>query len=107
MGYTGVRESNQPDQRKIKKKTITQESNGRTIEYRVHEYLNQILVDVVVDGKRHTTGTPEPTDMMVQGRHVYGRIVNVQIGTENIWNQVWTAYSESKTDLESSFDYQL
>lgn len=88
-------------------RTIKRESNGREFEFNIYEYLNDILVEVRVDGKRHTTAKPEVHHEMLQGKQHYGRIGKVYISKPDVWQEIWTAYTEEKERLESSDKYKV
>lgn len=88
-------------------KTIKSESNGKSVEYRIYKYLNEIIVDVKVNGKHYTSSKPEIISEIMQGRQMYGRIGSVYISKPDVWNEIWTAYTEIKEQMESSDEYKV
>lgn len=88
-------------------KIIKSESNGKSVEYRIYEILNKIIVDVKVNGKHYTSSKPEIINETVQGRQMYGRIGSVYISKPEVWGEIWTAYTEAKEKLESSDEYKI
>ncbi len=88
-------------------KTITSQAGGKEVKYQIHEYLNDIVVNVRVGGKHHTSGKPEVFNEVMQGRQIYGRIGSVYISRPDVWAEIWTAYTEAKDQLESSNEYKI
>lgn len=88
-------------------KTITQQTkDGRTVEYQIEEYLNRICVNVRLNGKSVASGTPEATGKTINGMYIYGEIGRVQMGNEQVWNDVLAAYDEAKSQLEATDAYK-
>jgi hypothetical protein len=88
-------------------KTIKSQAGGKEVEYRIYEYLNEIIADVRVNGKHYTRGKPEVYTEIVQGRQIYGRIASVFVSKSDVWAEIWTAYTEAKEQLESSGEYKV
>ena len=88
-------------------KTIKTQSNGKEVEYRIYEFLNEIIVDVRVNKKKHTTAKPEPLNKIMDGRQIYGHIGTVYVSKLDIWNEIWTAYIEAKAQLKSTDEYKI
>ena len=91
-------------------KTLTtiesQAHSGQSVDYRVCEHLNQISVEVYVNGKRYAGGVPKVVEEMVQGKYIYGKIVSVYLSKEEVWREVWEAYVAAKEQIESSEEYK-